>query len=236
MTHVAHKTPTKWYEVGIVLDIEVSVLNGFEAQTNDQVRLFVMVFDHWEKVQKVPYTWYTIIGVLEEVQEIKVAGDIREWLSGFTLVLNSGMSEERQETNSLSHLENYSTSFRPTDREQQPEGWNQPCLEEHLAEIATSITEWREISPFLGLSEAEEHEILGSGIHSVRLQKIAMLRLWKKKKGTAATYNQLCRAFRKSKLLDLEDKMKAILAESNASTNFDSKVDHLITDFHEGNV
>ena len=104
MTHVAHKTPTKWYEVGIVLDIEASVLNRFEAQTSDPVRLFLMVFDHWEKEQKVPYTWYTIIVVLEEVQEIKAAGDIREWLSGSTLVLNSGMSDEGQETNSLSHL------------------------------------------------------------------------------------------------------------------------------------
>ena len=43
-----------------------------------------------------------------------------------------------------------------------------------------------------------------------------MLRLWKKKKGRAATYNQLCRAFRKSKQLDLEDEMKEILAESNS--------------------
>ena len=105
---------------------------------------------------------------------------------------------------------------RDTRSEQQPEGWNQPCLEEHLAEIAASITEWREISPFLGLTEAEEHEILGSAPHSVRSQKIAMLRLWKKKKGKAATYNQLCRAFRKSEQLDLEDKMKEMLAESNS--------------------
>ena len=100
--------------------------------------------------------------------------------------------------------------------EQQPAGWNQPCLEEHLAEIATSISDWRGISPFLGLTEAEEHEILGSAPHSVRSQKTAMLRLWKKKKRRAATYNQLCRAFRKSKQLDLEDKMKEILAESNS--------------------
>ena len=28
--------------------------------------------------------------------------------------------------------------------EQQLAGWNQPCLEEHLAEIATCITEWRD--------------------------------------------------------------------------------------------
>ena len=100
--------------------------------------------------------------------------------------------------------------------EQQPAGWDQPCLEEHLAEIATSITEWREISPFLGLTEAEEREILGSAPHSVRSQKITMLRLWKEMKGKAATYNRLCRAFRKSKYVGLEDEMKEILAESNS--------------------
>ena len=100
--------------------------------------------------------------------------------------------------------------------EQQPAGWNQPCLEDHLAEISISITEWREISPFLGLTKAEEHEILGAiPPLSVLEQKIAMLRLWKKKKRMAATYNQLCRAFRKSEQLDLEDKMKEILAKSS---------------------
>ena len=65
------------------------------------------------------------------------------------------------------------------------------CSEEHLADIATNVTEWRELSPFLGLTEAEEHEILGTAPHSVRSQKIAMLRQWKKKKGKDATYNQL---------------------------------------------
>ena len=121
---------------------------------------------------------------------------------------------------SLQTLPSFLRSFRPAPNycvskvwPARLAGWNQPCLEEHLAEIATSITEWREISPFLGLTEAEEHEILGSAPHSVRSQKIAMLRLWKKKKGKAATYSRLCRAFRKSKQIDLEDEMKEILAE-----------------------
>ena len=94
----------------------------------------------------------------------------------------------------------------------EPACWNQPCLsEEHLAEIATSITEWREISPFLGLTEAKEHEILRAVPHlTVRSQKIAMLRLWKKKKGKAATFKELCRVFRKCKQPDLEDKMKEV--------------------------
>ena len=91
----------------------------------------------------------------------------------------------------------------------------QMCSEEHLAEIATSIVKWREISPFLGLTESEEHEILGAiPPLSVLEQKIAMLRLWKKKKGKAATYNRLCQAFRISARVDLDDKMKQILAES----------------------
>ena len=101
----------------------------------------------------------------------------------------------------------------------------QTCSEEYLAEIATSIVKWREISPFLGLTEAEEHEILGSAPHSVLEQKIAMLRLWKKKKGKAATYNRLCRAFRKSKQLDLEEEMKEILAESNSASLVDVILD-----------
>ena len=114
--------------------------------------------------------------------------------------------------------------------EQQPVGWNQPCLGEHLAEIAASIVKWREISPFLGLTEAEEHEILGAvPLLSVLEQKIAMLRLWKKKKGKAGTYNRLCRAFRKSKQLDLEDEMKEILAESNSLVDGEGELKSGIT-------
>ena len=116
--------------------------------------------------------------------------------------------------------------------QQLPPGWNQPCLEEHLAEIATSIVKWREISPFLGLTEAKEQEILCAiPPLSVLEQKIAMLRLWKKKKGNAATYNQLCQAFRKSEKLDLQDKIQQILAESNgeAGVLYDTIVILLLT-------
>ena len=97
--------------------------------------------------------------------------------------------------------------------------WNEPCAEEHLAQITMSIADWRALSPFLGLSEAEEMDILGSNPHSVPAQKIAMFRKWKQKKGRAATYNQLCRVFRTCELVDLEDKMKQILAETNSSVD-----------------
>ena len=69
-----------------------------------------------------------------------------------------------------------------------------PCSEGHLAKIAKSIPDWRAVSPFLRLTEAEECEILES-THSVPARKMAMLRKWKEKRGAKATYKRLCRVF-----------------------------------------
>ena len=81
ITHVAYKTPTKWYEIGALLNIEIATLNTFETQTSNSGRLWIMVFDQWKREQKVPFTWETIISTLEVVGENKTATDIREWLN-----------------------------------------------------------------------------------------------------------------------------------------------------------
>ena len=105
------------------------------------------------------------------------------------------------------------------DSPQQPAGWNQPCSEAHLAVIADSISDWRAVSPFLGLTEAEESAILGSNPHSVPAQRIAMLRKWKQKRGAKATYKRLCRPFITSKRTDLVDMVKQLLTESSSSSD-----------------
>ena len=81
ITHVAYKTPTKWYEIGALLNIEIATLNTFETQTSNSGRLWIMVFDQWKREQKVPFTWETIISTLEVVGENSTATDIREWLN-----------------------------------------------------------------------------------------------------------------------------------------------------------
>ena len=80
MKLVAKKIPTKWYELGIQLEIDIATLNTLTAQTNDPVRLCMMVFDQWKREQKVPFTWETIIDTLEEADENSTAAGIREWL------------------------------------------------------------------------------------------------------------------------------------------------------------
>ena len=87
-----------------------------------------------------------------------------------------------------------------------------------MASIAKWITDWRVISPFLGITEAEEIAILGSS-HSLSARKMMMLRKWKLKQGIKATYNRLCRVFRKSDLLDLAEKVKELLVKSNSSSD-----------------
>ena len=101
---------------------------------------------------------------------------------------------------------------------QQASDWNQPCSEDHLAVISDAIADWRAVSPFLGLTEAEEIAILES-THSVPARKIAMLRKWKQKHGAKATYKRLCRVFDGCKRADLVDKVKQLLAESNSSSD-----------------
>ena len=80
MIHVARKTPTKWYEVGIQLNIDTSMLDAFEQQNKDHQRLYSKVFDQWKKEQKLPYTWDTIIIALETIGEQETVSGIRKWM------------------------------------------------------------------------------------------------------------------------------------------------------------
>ena len=94
--------------------------------------------------------------------------------------------------------------------------WDKQCSQQHLARISTHIDDWQAISPFLGLSEADEMAILGSAPHSVPAQRIAMLRKWNKKLGTKATYKQLYQVFEQCDRADLMDVVKGLLTENSS--------------------
>ena len=61
----------------------------------------------------------------------------------------------------------------------------QVCLDDHLLELSRELSRWLEISPFLGLSETEEEVIEG---RPSRRQRIDVLRKWREKCGSGATY------------------------------------------------
>ena len=78
MVHVACKIPTKWYQLGILLQIKTTMLDAFEKEVKDQVRLCIMVFQQWEKEEKVPFTWETIITALRILDENKIANELKK--------------------------------------------------------------------------------------------------------------------------------------------------------------
>ena len=64
-----------------------------------------------------------------------------------------------------------------------------PCTDAHLVRLSQSIAEWRDLSPYLHLSPAEERGILIAFPPATPArQRIDMLRTWKEKLGTNATY------------------------------------------------
>lgn len=92
------------------------------------------------------------------------------------------------------------------------------CSEEHLYQISQLIAEWKEVAPALGLTQQDEVDILGYAPSSVPTQRLHMLRMWRQKNGTAATYQRLADAFRICARQDLVDKISELLHVSLPSS------------------
>ena len=97
---------------------------------------------------------------------------------------------------------------------------DQPCRDVHLSEMALSITKWKSIAPYLGLTEAEEENI-EKNCGENETQKIGMLRKWKKKFGNRATYRKLGQVFYKLGRVDLVEKVRELLQTDTSSDEHD---------------
>ena len=118
-------------------------------------------------------------------------------------------------------MENLTTDAIST-AQQPPASLKQLCTARHLAVISRKIADWRAVSPFLGLTEADECAILESNPHS-EARRIAMLRKWKQKEGAKATYKRLCRAFRECERADLTDLVEQLVTENSGSSDEEGK-------------
>ena len=89
--------------------------------------------------------------------------------------------------------------------------WNKLCSDEHLHQISQLIAEWKEVAPALGLTQPDEVDITGYAL-SVPVQRLHMLRIWRQRNGTAATYQRLADAFRNCARQDLVDKISKLVS------------------------
>ena len=91
---------------------------------------------------------------------------------------------------------------------------DQLCSDLHLCDISRLIAEWRDIAPALGLTEVEENTIMRDA-YTQPAQRLAMLRIWKKKHGILATYRSLADAFTRCGRQDLVDIVTDLVQETS---------------------
>ena len=77
-------------------------------------------------------------------------------------------------------------SLPSLDEQLPPAQLDQPCDDDHLLALSSSVTRWQSIFPFLGLDETDEESIIEK--YPPERRRLEMLRRWKMKFGQAATY------------------------------------------------
>ena len=80
MNEVASKVPSKWKQISIQLELTPSDQECFMASSpNDPIQCFTSVFRVWKSRATRPYTWSTVIAVLEApaVDEMRLAQELR---------------------------------------------------------------------------------------------------------------------------------------------------------------
>ena len=90
---------------------------------------------------------------------------------------------------------------------------NQPCKDEHICTISFKITDWQTIADSLNLTEAEKEEIENDQRSTVQKRR-GMLKKWKQKSGSRATYKELMIALCNSNQIDTVEMIYDALKQS----------------------
>ena len=96
-----------------------------------------------------------------------------------------------------------------------PSLWIQPCTDQHLWQMSQLISDWREMAPALGLTRTDEMNIMEYAPHSLPAQRVEMLRTWRHKLGTAATYSRLADVFSVCCKQDLVDAIAGLVTAAS---------------------
>ena len=132
------------------------------------------------------------------------------------------------------HVQQHGTCLGPGLPTVTKSPWDGQCSDQHLYKVSQLIAEWREIAPALGLTQADEVNIVGQAPTSVPAQRIAMLRIWKQKNGAASTYRKLTAAFSECDRQDLVDEIgKLVNSVRGAAGTTDESTSSIGNPIHE---
>ena len=88
---------------------------------------------------------------------------------------------------------------------------DEPCSDEHLITISSDLTQWRAVAPYLGLKEGDIEEI-ETDARTESQKRSKVLRKWKDKYSSKATYRVLMEALLKCHMADRAEKVCHLLS------------------------
>ena len=98
-----------------------------------------------------------------------------------------------------------------------------PVSDIHLSDIASHITNWQELAPYLDLSEVEEKDIVDSYPNRPKLQRRELLRKWKESNGNKATYRKLICILCSQSRANTAQRLKELLVQPLGTSQGDTQ-------------
>ena len=79
MSEVAEHIDSKWKRIGIQLNIPYNKLTSIEQENHGRISdCFTAMLNYWHDNTEPPFTWKTIINVLREVDNKRLAAELSE--------------------------------------------------------------------------------------------------------------------------------------------------------------
>ena len=80
MENIGSEIPWKWMEFGRMLGLDKGFVNNLKDEYSEEKKRFIAIFDEWERKDSPPYTWETVIKVLQykTLDTKNIAEDLQE--------------------------------------------------------------------------------------------------------------------------------------------------------------
>ena len=178
-----------WYQLGIQLNVPTYILRDINEQNpHNMSRKLSQMLEYW-KDNKGDTSWEKIVKALQRIGGHRnIIAEIRSKYMSHDLSSSAELRSSAGERG-VSHEVTTPISLEENLSKVPSQLLDSPFTDADIIRLSRCILHWRDLSPYLSLTPEEESRIVTSfPAASPSRQSIDMLRTWKEKWTTKATY------------------------------------------------
>ena len=181
-------TTVDWYQLGVQLNVPEHILTQIDLENpGNESRKLTKLLQYWKRNNEA--SWEKIVEALQRIGGHKnVIAEIRAKYMSHGLSSSAELSLSAGE-GGMSHEATTPISLEENLSKVPSQLLDSPFTDADIIRLGQCILHWRDLSPYLSLTPEEETRIVTSfPAASTSRQSIDMLRTWKEKWKTNATY------------------------------------------------